>query len=315
MPNKRQEESTKSIRKAYGETLVKLGHKQDNILVLDADLSKCTMTQLFSNEFPERFVNCGIAESNMMCVAAGLASCGHVVFVSTFAMFAAGRAFDQIRNSISYNNLNVKICATHAGITVGEDGASHQSIEDVALMRVIPNMKVLSPCDAVQTEKCIELAFNTEGPFYVRLSRIELPYIYHESESFDIKNGKILRDGCDITIFATGIMVHQALEVANMLEKDKIFSQVIDIFSIKPLDRELIVKCAQKTKLVVTIEEHTVYGGLGSAISEVLSQYLPTKILIFGINDKFGRSGTYKSLLKSYELDAESIYSAIIRRL
>lgn len=302
----------KSTRKAYGEALVELGKNHD-FFVLDADLSKSTMTNLFKEQFPERFINCGIAESNMIGVAAGLASCNNTVFASTFAMFAAGRAYEQIRNSVAYCNLDVKIAATHSGITVGEDGASHQCIEDLALMRVIPNVRVLSPSDAISTKKCIEWALFNSGPFYIRLGRVDVPQIYNENSAFEFGKGILLKEGSDLTIIATGIMVDKALKVSQILESEyNISVKVVDIHIIKPIDEDLIIRSAQETKFVVTLEEHSVYGGLGSTVSEILSQKMPTKMLIIGIQDQFGRSGTPDDLLKHYQLDEEGILKQIL---
>jgi len=305
-----------ATREAYGKALARIGQENENIVVLDADLSKSTKTADFKKVCPDRFINMGIAEGNMMTVAAGLASCGKIPFASTFAMFAAGRAFEQIRNSICYPKLNVKVCATHAGITVGEDGASHQSVEDIALMRSIPNMVVLSPSDAVEAEAIIEAIVKYNGPCYVRLGRSGVPVINDNAEyKFEIGKGITLREGKDVSIVATGIMVEAALEAANILAEDGIKARVINIHTIKPIDEELIAKAARETGLIITAEEHSVIGGLGSAVAEVVTANLPVPVIRVGIKDTFGESGKPAELLKAYGLTSEDIVKAVKKGL
>ena len=282
----------KATRQAYGEALVELGAINKDIIVLDADLTKSTKTNLFKERFPERHFNLGIAEADLMGTAAGLANCGKIVFASTFAMFAAGRGFEQIRNSIAYPKLNVKIAPTHAGITVGEDGGSHQSVEDIALMRSIPGMVVLSPADAVETKKMIFEAAKYDGPVYIRMGRLDVETIFGEATyNFEIGKANILKKGNDVTIVATGLMTIEALKAADILEKEGISVRVINMGTIKPLDEKTILKAAKETKFIVTAEEHSIIGGLGSAVSEYLSEIHPTKIKKLGIYDKFGQSG------------------------
>ena len=300
-----------ATREAYGKALVELGKVNDKVVVLDADLSKSTKTADFSKEFSDRFINMGIAEANMMCVAAGMSTCGKIPFVSTFAMFAAGRAFEQVRNSICYPNLNVKICATHAGLTVGEDGASHQSVEDLALMRAIPNMTVISPSDAVETEAAIKAVAEYNGPCYVRLGRAGVNVINDNAEyKFEIGKGVELRKGTDVTIVATGIMVDEALMAEEMLKAKGISANVINIHTLKPLDSELLVKAAKETKAIVTAEEHNIIGGLGSAVSEALCEEYPVPVVKVGVRDTFGESGKPAELLEAYGLTAAKIVEA-----
>ncbi len=297
-----------ATREAYGKALVKLSNINEDVVVLDADLSKSTKTADFKAVAPERFINMGIAEANMMGVAAGLSTCGKVPYVSTFAMFAAGRAFEQIRNSICYPNLNVKVCATHAGLTVGEDGATHQSIEDISLMRSIPNMTVINPADAVETEAAILAIANYEGPCYVRLGRLAVNIINDEKNyKFEIGKGVTLEDGNDVTIVATGIMVDLALQAKKDLSKEGINARVINIHTIKPIDKELLVKAAKETGAIVTAEEHSVIGGLGSAVSEVITEEFPVPVLKVGIKDTFGESGKPGELLEKYGLTTQAI--------
>lgn len=296
-----------ATRDAYGKTLLTLGAKNENVVVLDADLSKSTKTYDFKVAHPDRFFNMGIAEQNMMGVAAGLAAAGKVPFASTFAVFAAGRAFEVIRNSICYPKLNVKICATHAGITVGEDGATHQAIEDIAIMRVLPNMTVICPADGISAAKLIEAAAEYEGPVYVRLGRSGIPVLYKEDQVFEMGKGIELAEGTDVTIIATGIMVYEALLARDELAKEGISARVIDIHTIKPIDRDIIIKAATETKAIVTAEEHSIIGGLGGAVSEVVAETVPTKVLRVGIEDTFGESGKPAELLIKYELTAEKI--------
>ena len=301
-----------ATREAYGKALAQLAKTNENIVVLDADLSKSTKTADFKEVCPERFFNMGIAEANMMGVAAGLSTCGKIPFVSTFAMFAAGRAFEQIRNSICYPKLNVKVCATHAGLTVGEDGASHQAIEDLALMRSIPNMTVICPSDDVETDAAIKAIAEFEGPCYVRLGRLPVNTI-NDSKTYEFKIGKgvTLREGNDVTIVATGIMVDTALEAYEILSKEGINARVINIHTLKPLDTELLVKAAQETKAIVTVEEHSIIGGLGSAVAEALSEECPIPVLKVGVNDVFGESGKPDELLKKYGLTAEAVVEKV----
>ncbi|MBR8701612.1 MULTISPECIES: transketolase family protein [unclassified Fusobacterium] len=303
--------SKKSTRQAYGEALVELGKINKDVVVLDADLSGSTKTSLFQKEFPERHFNVGIAEADLMGTAAGFATCGKTVFASTFAMFAAGRAFEQIRNTIAYPKLNVKIAPTHAGISVGEDGGSHQSVEDIALMRSIPGMVVLSPADAVETKKMIFAAAEYNGPVYIRMGRLDIDTILPEDYDFQIGIANTLRDGKDVTIAATGLMVAEALKAAETLEKEGISVRVINVGTIKPLDGETILKAAKETKFIITAEEHSVIGGLGSAVSEFLSEVHPTKVKKLGIYDKFGQSGKGQELLEKYELTAAKLVQMV----
>lgn len=297
-----------ATREAYGKALVKLSNMNENVVVLDADLSKSTKTADFKAVAPERFINMGIAESNMMGVAAGLSTCGKIPFVSTFAIFAAGRAFEQIRNSICYPKLNVKVCATHAGLTVGEDGATHQSVEDISLMRSIPNMTVINPSDAVETEAAILAAAEFNGPCYVRLGRLAVNAVNDEKNyKFEIGKGITLAEGNDVTIIATGIMVEVALQAKEELAKEGISARIINIHTIKPIDNELLIKAAKETGAIVTAEEHSVIGGLGSAVSEVVAEECPVPVLKVGIKDTFGESGKPNELLELYGLTSASI--------
>lgn len=301
-----------ATRDSYGNALVELGKEHENLVVLDADLAAATKTGVFKKVFPERHIDCGIAECNMMGVAAGLATTGKVPFASSFAMFAAGRAFEQIRNSIGYPKLNVKIGATHAGISVGEDGATHQCNEDIALMRTIPGMVVINPSDDVEARAAVKAAYKHEGPVYLRFGRLAVPVINdREDYKFELGKGVVLREGKDITLIATGLPVAETVEAAEKLAADGIDAKVINIHTIKPLDEELIVEAAKETGKVVTIEEHSVIGGLGSAVCDVLSEKAPTKVLKIGINDTYGESGPAVELVKKYGLDAESIYKKI----
>lgn len=300
-----------ATRQAYGATLLALGGENKDIVVLDADLSKSTMTAQFAEKYPERFFNMGISEQNLYGVATGLALSGKTVFASTFAMFAAGRAFEIIRNSIGYTKANVKICATHAGITVGEDGGSHQAIEDIALMRTIPGMTVVNPSDGMSADLLIRQAAAMKGPVYVRLGRAAVPGIYEADSKLEIGKGVCVRDGSDYTIIATGIMVNEALIAAEALEKEGISLRVIDMHTIKPIDKEIIIKAAKETKGIVTAEEHTVIGGLGSAVSEVVVQNSPVKMAFVGLSDTFGESGKPAELMAKYGLTAADISSAV----
>ena len=301
-----------ATRDSYGNALVELGKEHENLVVLDADLAAATKTGVFKKVFPERHIDCGIAECNMMGVAAGLATTGKVPFASSFAMFAAGRAFEQIRNSIGYPKLNVKIGATHAGISVGEDGATHQCNEDIALMRTIPGMVVINPSDDVEARVAVKAAYEHEGPVYLRFGRLAVPVINdREDYKFELGKGVVLREGKDITLIATGLPVAETLEAAEKLAADGIDAKVINIHTIKPLDEKLVIESAKETGKVVTVEEHSVIGGLGSAVCDVLSEKAPTKVLKIGINDTYGESGPAVELVKKYGLDAESIYKKI----
>ena len=301
-----------ATRQAYGEALAAMGEKYPNLVVLDADLAEATKTILFRKKFPERHIDCGIAESNMISIAAGISTTGLIPFASSFAMFAAGRAFEQVRNSIGYPHLNVKIGATHAGISVGEDGATHQCNEDIALMRTIPGMTIINPADGLETWKAVEAAINYEGPVYLRFGRFAVPYLYDESTyKFEIGKGIKLVDGSDVTIVATGLMVSIALEACEVLKNEGISARVVNIHTIKPLDEELILDSAKKTGCIVTCEEHSIIGGLGSAVSETLSEKYPVPVLRVGVEDKFGKSGNVPALLKEYGLSVENIVSKV----
>lgn len=297
----------KSPRIAYGEALVELGQKNERVVVLDADLAHATQTAFFGDRFKDRFFNMGIAEQNMMGVAAGLSLSGFIPFASTFAMFGAGRAFEQIRNTICYPNLNVKIAVTHAGVTVGEDGASHQAIEDISLMRSVPNMTVIVPCDAIETKKAVFAAADVEGPVYIRIARPVVPIITKESSNFEIGKAEVLKQGKDISILATGLMVVKALEAASVLGNMGIDAAVINVHTIKPLDEELILKEAAMTGKVITVEEHSILGGLGSAVAEVLAEQGKIKMKRIGLNDTFGQSGDPEALLEHYGLSVQNI--------
>lgn len=301
-----------ATRESYGNALVELGKEHENLLVLDADLAAATKTGVFKKAFPERHIDCGIAEANMTGIAAGLSTCGFVPFVSTFAMFAAGRSFEQVRNSIGYPHLNVKIGATHAGISVGEDGASHQCNEDIALMRAIPGMVVINPSDDVEAKAAVKAAYEHEGPVYLRFGRLAVPVINDRPDyKFEIGKGVELRDGKDCTIIATGLCVSETLAAADKLAADGIDAQVINIHTIKPLDEALVIAAAKKTGRIFTVEEHSIIGGLGAAVSECLSENCPTKVTRIGMNDVFGESGPAKELLHKYKLDADGIYERV----
>ena len=301
-----------ATRDSYGNALAELGKEYDNLVVLDADLAGATKTSVFQKAFPERHIDCGIAEANMTGIAAGMATCGKIPFASSFAMFSAGRAFEQVRNSIGYPHLNVKIGATHAGISVGEDGATHQCNEDLALMRTIPGMVIINPADDVEARAAVRAACEYVGPVYLRFGRLPIPVINDEATyRFEIGKGVILKEGTDVTIVATGLCVSESLEAAKLLEEEGISAQVINIHTIKPLDEELIVAAAKKTKKVVTVEEHSIIGGLGGAVSELLSEKAPTQMLRIGVMDTFGESGPATELIKKYGLDAKSIYEKV----
>ena len=303
-----------ATRESYGNALVELGGEHENLVVLDADLAAATKTGMFKKAFPERHIDCGIAEANMTGVAAGMSTCGFVPFVSTFAMFAAGRSYEQVRNSIGYPHLNVKIGATHAGISVGEDGATHQCNEDIALMRAIPGMVVINPSDDIEARAAVKAAYEYVGPVYLRFGRLAI--INDGADyKFEIGKGVTLREGSDCSIIATGLCVSEALAAADALAEQGIHAEVINIHTIKPLDEELVVKTAKKTGRVFTVEEHSIIGGLGAAVAETLGEKCPTKITRIGVNDVFGESGPAKELLHKYELDAEGIANRILREM
>ena len=296
-----------ATRQSYGEVLKDLGKENENIVVLDADLSTATKTEIFAKEFPNRFFDMGIAEQDMIATAAGFATCNKIPYASTFAAFAAGRAYDQIRNSVCYPNLNVKICATHAGVTVGEDGATHQMLEDLAMMRALPNLHVFSPSDDTETRFIIKEISKINAPCYVRLSRLATPVIYDENEKFELGKAKQIGNGEDATIFATGVCVSEAIKAQQMLHEKGIYVRVVDVHTIKPIDKEAIIRCAKETKKIITIEDHSIIGGLGSAVCEVLAEEYPTKVIRLGINDTFGKSGNAVELMKHFKIDASAI--------
>ena len=296
-----------ATRDAYGAALAKLGAEHENLVVLDADLAGATKTGVFKKAFPDRFFDCGIAEGNMICMAAGLATTGLVPFASSFAMFAAGRAFEQVRNSIGYPHLNVKIGATHGGISVGEDGASHQCCEDFALMRSIPGMTVICPADGVEAEAAVKAAYEMEGPVYLRFGRLAIPQFHEEGFNFQIGKGEVLRDGTDVAIIANGLLVYEAIQAGQMLAEAGINAMVINMATIKPLDEELVLEAARKCGKVITCEEHSVIGGLGEAVCSVLAEKCPTVVRRIGVNDEFGHSGPAAALLKQFGLSAEHI--------
>lgn len=306
-------ETKKSVREAFGRKLVELGQKNPNIVVLDADLSCSTQTKLFAKEFPKRFFNVGIAEQNLITTAAGLSLTGKIPFAATFAVFATGRSYDQIRTSVCYSNSNVKIIGTHCGITVGEDGATHQALEDVSLMRGLPNMMVIVPADCNECEQAVEFASKHNGPVYIRLSRNSLPDIYPDNYEFNPNKAVILKEGKDLTLISNGDILAEVCEAVNILEKSGISVELISMPVVKPLDTTTIINSAKKTGKVVTVENHMITGGLGSAVSETLSEEHPTKVLRIGMNDSFGQSGTPKDLLKYYGLDAKSIVDRILK--
>ena len=301
----------KATRQSYGEALLELGKENKNVVVFDADLSTATKTNLFAKEFPDRFFDMGIAEQNMISTAAGMATCGKIAYASTFAVFAAGRAYDQIRNSVCYPKLNVKICATHAGVTVGEDGATHQMIEDISLMRTLPNMTVISTSDDIETKWAVKEISKINGPVYLRLSRLATPVIYNENQKFEIGKAIQIGDGTDATIFATGVTVSEAIKAQEILKQNCINVRVVDIHTIKPIDKDMIIKCAKETKKLISIEDHNVIGGLGSAISEVLTDECPTKLIRLGINDTFGKSGNAVELMEYFGITADKIIEVL----
>ena len=296
-----------ATRDAYGKALVELGQKNDKVIVFDADLAAATKTGMFKKEFPERFIDCGIAEGNMMGVAAGMATAGYTVFASSFAMFAAGRAFEQVRNTIGYPHINVKIGATHAGISVGEDGASHQCCEDIALMRTIPGMTIINPADDIEARLAVMAAAEMDGPVYMRFGRLAVPRIFDENYKFEIGKGVYLKEGKDVTIIATGLMVERALQAAEQLKADGIDVAVINMATIKPIDRDIIIDAAKKTGAIVTAEEHSVIGGLGEAVAGVVAETTPVPVLRVGVEDTFGKSGPALELLEIFGLNADNI--------
>lgn len=302
-----------STRESFGQALAEL--EDERIVVLDADLASSTKTNLFREKHPDRFIENGIAEADMVGTAAGLAACGKIPFAVSFAAFATGRCYDQIRASIAYPKLNVKICGTHSGVTVGEDGATHQMIEDISLMRTLPNMTVISPSDDVQTKELVKQIAEFEGPVYLRLGRIKTPVIYEEDEKFEIGKAKQFGDGADATVFATGDVVVEALKAQKLLKNEGIDVRVVDMFTIKPVDEEIIVKSAQETKILMSIEDHNIIGGLGSAITEVLCDECPTKLIRLGIKDKFGKSGKPEALLKYYNIDSRAIVEKVLKEI
>ncbi|MGN1297090.1 MAG: transketolase family protein [Clostridia bacterium] len=301
------EKEKKATRQSYGEALLELGKENENVVVLDADLSSATKTSLFAKEFPNRFFDMGIAEANMMGTAAGFATCGKIPYASTFAAFAAGRAYDQIRNSICYPNLNVKICATHSGITVGEDGATHQMLEDISMMRTLPNMVVLSTSDDAQTKWAVKEIAKIKGPVYLRLARMKTSQIYDENQIFEIGKAVQIGEGTDGTVFATGVAVAEAIKAQEELKLQGINIRVVDVHTIKPIDRDMIIKCAKETKKLVSVEDHSVIGGLGSAISEVLTEEYPVKLERMGMLDTFGKSGKAEELMEYFGLTSKAI--------
>ena len=301
-----------ATRQSYGEELAKLGEENENIVVLDADLSTATKTEIFAKKFPDRFINVGIAEQNLMGIAAGLSTFGKIPYASTFAVFAAGRAYEQIRNSIAYPKLNVKICATHAGVTVGEDGATHQMIEDIGLMKGLPNMTVLSTSDDYQTRWAVREISKIDGPVYLRLCRMQTPVIYDENTKFEIGKGIQIGEGVDASIIATGVCVSEALKAQQILKENNVDVRVIDIHTIKPIDEELVIKCAKETKRIITVEDHNIIGGLGSSVCEVLSEECPTKVERMGVPDCFGRSGKAEELLRYFKIDSNAIVNKFL---
>ena len=301
-----------ATRQSFGEALEKLGEENKNVVVIDADLAKSTKTSLFAKKFPDRFIDVGIAEQNMIGIAAGLSTFGKVPFVSTFAAFATGRVYDQIRCSVAYPKLNIKICGTHAGVTVGEDGATHQMLEDINLMRGLPNMTVISTSDDVQTKWAVEEISKIDGPVYLRLAIIATPVIYEENQKFEIGKGVQIGSGTDATIFATGVTVSEALKAQELLKERGFDVRVVDIHTIKPIDRELIVKCAKETDKIITVEDHGIIGGLGTAVCEVLAEEYPTKVIRMGIPDCFGKSGKATDLMKYFRIDAQAICQLVV---
>lgn len=304
-------EEKKATRQSYGEALLELGKSNKNVVVLDADLAGATKSGIFQKEFPNRFFDMGIAEQNMMATAAGMATCGKIPFASTFAVFATGRAYDQIRNSICYPNLNVKICGSHAGVTVGEDGATHQMLEDINIMKCLPNMNVICPSDDVQTKWAVKKMAEIVGPCYIRTCRLASNIIYEENQEFELGKAVQLGDGTDATVFATGICVSEALKAMDILKEKNINIRVIDMFSLKPIDRDIIIKSAKETKNLISVEDHSVIGGLGSIIADVLSEEYPSKLVKMGVKDRFGESGKATVLMEKFEIDFTAIVKVV----
>ena len=304
-------EEKKATRQSYGEALLELGKSNKNVVVLDADLAGATKSGIFQKEFPNRFFDMGIAEQNMMATAAGMATCGKIPFASTFAVFATGRAYDQIRNSICYPNLNVKICGSHAGVTVGEDGATHQMLEDINIMKCLPNMKVICPSDDVQTKWAVKEMAEINGPCYIRTCRLASNIIYEENQEFELGKAVQFGDGTDTTVFATGICVSEALKAMDILKEKNINIRVIDMFSLKPIDRDIIIKSAKETKNLISVEDHSVIGGLGSIIADVLSEEYPSKLVKMGVEDRFGESGKATVLMEKFEIDSTAIVKQV----
>lgn len=301
-----------ATRQSYGEALAELGKENEKIVVLDADLSKTTKTEIFAKQFPERFFDVGIAEQNLIGTAAGMATCGLIPYASSFAVFATGRAYDQIRNSIAYPKLNVKICATHSGVTAGEDGATHQMIEDISMMRTLPNMTVLSTSDDIQTKWAVKEIAKIEGPVYLRLGRLPVPVVYDENTKFELGKGYQFGEGKDAAVIATGVCVAESLKAQEELKKQGIDIRVIDIHTIKPIDKEMILKAAKETKKIITIEDHSIIGGLGTAVCEVLAEEYPTKVIRLGVQDTFGTSGKGEELMKYFGITAENIIQKVL---
>ena len=304
-------EENKATRQSYGEALLELGKFNKNVVVLDADLAGATKSGIFQKEFPNRFFDMGIAEQNMMATAAGMATCGKIPFASTFAVFATGRAYDQIRNSICYPNLNVKICGSHAGVTVGEDGATHQMLEDINIMKCLPNMNVICPSDDVQTKWAVKEMAEINGPCYIRTCRLASNIIYEENQEFELGKAVQFGDGTDATVFATGICVSEALKAMDILKEKNINIRVIDMFSLKPIDRDIIIKSAKETKNLISVEDHSVIGGLGSIIADVLSEEYPSKLVKMGVKDRFGESGKATVLMEKFEIDSTAIVKKV----
>ena len=304
-------EEKKATRQSYGEALLEIGKSNKNVVVLDADLAGATKSGIFQKEFPNRFFDMGIAEQNMMATAAGMATCGKIPFASTFAVFATGRAYDQIRNSICYPNLNVKICGSHAGVTVGEDGATHQMLEDINIMKCLPNMKVICPSDDVQTKWAVKEMAEINGPCYIRTCRLASNIIYEENQEFELGKAVQFGDGSDATVFATGICVSEALKAMDILKEKNINIRVIDMFSLKPIDRDIIIKSAKETKNLISVEDHSVIGGLGSIIADVLSEEYPSKLVKMGVKDRFGESGKAIVLMEKFEIDSTAIVKQV----
>lgn len=304
-------EEKKATRQSYGEALLELGKSNKNVVVLDADLAGATKSGIFQKEFPNRFFDMGIAEQNMMATAAGMATCGKIPFASTFAVFATGRAYDQIRNSICYPNLNVKICGSHAGVTVGEDGATHQMLEDINIMKCLPNMKVICPSDDVQTKWAVKEMAEINGPCYIRTCRLASNIIYEENQEFELGKAVQFGDGTDATVFATGICVSEALKAMDILKEKNINIRVIDMFSLKPIDRDIIIKSAKETKNLISVEDHSVIGGLGSIIADVLSEEYPSKLVKMGVKDRFGESGKATVLMEKFEIGSTAIVKKV----